>query len=76
MAIFTGMAEVPDARIGGMALARLDGDEPLAAMRKPLELDGGKRVLRQQATERQNKNNVSLLHIQTPIFPPRRACKE
>jgi hypothetical protein len=44
MAIFAGVAEVPDARIHRMALARLDRDEPLAAVGKPLELDGGESI--------------------------------
>ena len=68
MAVFTGVAKVPDARIRGVALARLDRDEPFAAAGKALELDGGKRVLRQQAAERQSKNDKSCLHIHTPIF--------
>jgi hypothetical protein len=52
----------------GMALARLDRDQPFAAAGKPLELDGGERVLRQQAAERQNKNDVSLFHMLTQSF--------
>ena len=68
MAIFPGVAKVPDARMRGMALARLDRDQPFAAAGKPLELDGGKRVLRQQAAERQNKNDVSLFHMHTQSF--------
>src|SRR5215475_898936 len=68
MAIFPGVAKVPDARMRGMALARLDGDQPFAAAGKPLELDRGKRVLRQQAAERQNKNDVSLFHMHTQSF--------
>ena len=68
MAIFPGVAKVPDARMRGMALARLDGDQPFAAAGKPLEFDGGKRVLRQQAAERQNKNDVSLFHMHTQSF--------
>jgi hypothetical protein len=75
MAIFASVAKVPDARIRGMALARLDRDEPFAAADKALELDGGKRVLRQhgaehqKTAERQSKNDVSLFHIHTQSFP-------
>ena len=75
MAIFPSVAKVPDARMRGMALARLDGDQPFAAAGKPLELDGGKRVLRQQAAERQNKNDASFFHMHTQSFPRRRALR-
>jgi hypothetical protein len=68
MAIFPGVAKVPDARMRGMALAGLDRDQPFAAAGKPLELDRRKRVLRQQAAERQNKNDVSLFHMHTQSF--------
>lgn len=68
VAIFTRVAKVPDARIGGMALAGLDRDESVATAGKALELDGSKRVLRQQATERQSKSNQTRLHVRTPIF--------
>lgn len=47
MAVVSGAAEVPDARIVGVALT-VQGDKALAAMIKTLELDGGKCVLRQQ----------------------------
>jgi hypothetical protein len=68
MAIFPGVAKVPDARMRGMALAGLDRDQPFAAAGKPLELDRRKRVLRQQAAEHQNKNDVSLFHMHTQSF--------
>jgi hypothetical protein len=57
VAIFAGVAEVPDARIGGMALAGLDRDQPFAAMGKPLELDGGESVRCEQAAEQQSEND-------------------
>jgi hypothetical protein len=57
VAIFAGVAKVPDARIARMALARLDRHKPFAAVGKPLELDGGERIRRQQAGERQSKSN-------------------
>ena len=47
MAVVSDAAEVPDARIVGVALT-VHGDKALAAMTKALELDGGKRVVRQQ----------------------------
>ena len=51
-----------------MALARLDRHQPLAAMGKPLEFDGGERVGRQQAVRQQNNSDEQLPHIDTPIF--------
>jgi hypothetical protein len=47
MAVVSGVTEVPDAGIAGVALTGFDGDKAVAAMGKTLELDGGKRVLRQ-----------------------------
>ena len=47
MAVVSGAAKVPDARIAGVALT-VQSDKALAAMTKTLELDGGKCVLRQQ----------------------------
>jgi hypothetical protein len=47
MAVVSGAAKVPDARIAGVALT-VQGDKARAAMIKTLELDGGKCVLRQQ----------------------------
>jgi len=69
VAIFAGVAEVPDARIRGMALARFDCHQPFAAVGKPLELDSGERIRCQQAAEQRSKNDKSRLHIHTPIFP-------
>jgi hypothetical protein len=69
MAIFAGVAEVPDARIRSMALARFDRHQPFAAVGKPLELDGGERIRCEQAAEQRSKNDKSRLHIHTPIFP-------
>jgi hypothetical protein len=51
-----------------MALTRLDRHQPFAAMGKPLELDGGERIGRQQAVRQQNNSDEQLLHIHTPIF--------
>ena len=47
MAVVSGAAKVPDVRIAGVALT-VQGDKALAAMTKALELDCGKRVVRQQ----------------------------
>jgi hypothetical protein len=48
MAIVSGVTVVPNPRIAGVALAGLHGYETVAAMGKTLELDSGKRVLRDQ----------------------------
>jgi hypothetical protein len=45
MAVLSGVTEVPDARIDGVALTGLHGDKTVAAMSKTLELDSGRRVL-------------------------------
>jgi hypothetical protein len=48
MAVISGVTVVPNARIAGVALTGLHGDEAVAAVRKTLEHDGGTRVLRKQ----------------------------
>lgn len=63
VAILASVAEVPMARIGRVALAGLGADQAFRAMRKPFELDGGKRVLRQQAREHARQNDDRLFHI-------------
>ena len=75
MAILTGVAKVPDARMRGMALARFDRNEPVIAVGETLELDGGRRLLRQQAAERQSKSDESRLHIRTLMFLRQRALR-
>ena len=67
-AIFARVAIVPDTRMARMALARLDRHKPFAAMLKPLERDGGKRIRCQKTAEHQSKSDKSLLHIDTPMF--------
>ena len=67
-AIFARVAIVPDTRMARMALARLDRHKPFAAVLKPLERDGGKRIRCQKAAEHQSKSDKSLLHIDTPMF--------
>ena len=67
-AIFARVAIVPDTRMARMALARLDRHKSFAAVLKPLERDGGKRIGCQKAAEHQSKSDKSLLHIDTPMF--------
>jgi hypothetical protein len=55
MAIVSGVTVVPNARIAGVALTGLHGYKAIAAMRKTLELNGGKRVLRKEEGERAHK---------------------
>jgi len=57
---------VPNARIAGVALTGLHGYKAVVAMGKTLELDGGKRVLRNQEGRRANKGHEPLFH---EIFP-------
>jgi hypothetical protein len=47
MAVVSGAAKVPDARIAGVALT-VQGDKALAATTQALELDCGKRVVCRQ----------------------------
>ncbi len=61
MAVVTGAAEVPDARIAGVALT-VHGDQALPAMSKTLQLYGGKRVLLKQEGGRACKSNNPPFH--------------
>ena len=67
-AIFARVAIVPYTRMARMTLARLDRHKPFAAVLKPLERDGGKRIRCQKAAEHQSKSDKSHLHIDTPMF--------
>lgn len=68
VAIFAGVAIVPDARIARMALTRLDRHKPFAAVWEPLELDGGERISCKNTAEDQSKSDESYLHFDTPMF--------
>ena len=48
MAVMASVAEVPDARIVGMAFTGLDLHKTFAAMREALVFDGGGGALRRQ----------------------------
>jgi hypothetical protein len=63
MAILAGVTKVPMARIARVALTGLGADQTFTTMRKPLELEGGKSVLRQQAREHARQNDNGLFHI-------------
>jgi hypothetical protein len=54
MAVISGVTVVPNARIAGVAA--------VAAMRKTLKHDGGKRVLRKQEGERAHKSYEPIFH--------------
>jgi hypothetical protein len=62
MAVISGVTVVPNARIAGVALTGLHGDEAVAAVRKTLEYDGGARVLRKQKNGRGHKSQEALFH--------------
>jgi hypothetical protein len=62
MAVVSGVTKVPHARIASVALTGLHGDKAIAAMGKTLELDGGKRVLRQQEGGRAHKSDEPRFH--------------
>jgi hypothetical protein len=68
VAIFAGVAIVPDARIARMTLTRLDRHKPFPAVGKPLELDGGERISCQNTAEDQSKSDDSYRHVDTPMF--------
>jgi len=51
-----------------MALARLESHKPFAAMGKPLEPDGGKRIGDQNAAEHDGESDEWLLHFDTPML--------
>ena len=51
-----------------MALARLERHKPFAAMGKPLEPDGGKRIRCQNAAEHDGESDEWLLHFDTPML--------
>jgi hypothetical protein len=53
-----------------MTLARLGRHKPFAAVLKPLERDGGKRIRCQKAAEHQSKSDKSHLQHRHPnVFP-------
>jgi hypothetical protein len=62
MAVVSGMTVVPNARIVGVALTGLHSYKAVVAMGKTLELDGSKRVLREQKRGRVNKSEQPLFH--------------
>jgi hypothetical protein len=62
MAVVSGMTVVPNARIVGVALTGLHSYKAVVAMGKTLELDGSKRVLREQKRGRVNKSEQQLFH--------------
>jgi hypothetical protein len=65
MAVVSGMTVVPNARIVGVALTGLHSYKAVVAMGKTLELDGSKRVLREQKRGRVNKSEQPLFHAFT-----------
>jgi hypothetical protein len=70
MAVISGVTVVPNARIAGVALTGLHGDEAVAAVRKTLEHDGGTRVLRKQKDGRGHKSQEALFHTFSHISKP------
>jgi hypothetical protein len=62
MAVVSGVAVVPNARIAGVALTGLHRYKAVAAMGKTLELDGGKRVLRKQEVGRAHNSDEPPFH--------------
>ena len=72
MAVVSGVTVVPNTRIVGVALTGLYGYKAVAAMGKTLELDGGKRVLREQEGGRAHKSDkqykLALSHAYVPEF--------
>jgi len=62
MAIVSCVTVVPNARIAGVALTGLHGYKAIATMGKPLESDGGERVLRKQNGGRAHKSEEPLFH--------------
>ena len=62
MAVVSGVAVVPNARIAGVALTGLHGYKTVAAMGKTLERDGRKRVLCKQEGGGAYKSEEPLFH--------------
>jgi len=62
MAVVSSVTVVPNARVSGVALTGLHGYKAVVAMRKTLEHDGSKRVLRKQEGGRAHKSDEPLFH--------------
>jgi hypothetical protein len=62
MAVISGVAVMPNARIAGVALTGFHCYKTVAAMGEALELDSGNRVLRRQESGCAHKNDEPLFH--------------